>query len=454
MIRTLVIFLPAFTCFLWALFHRLAVSRSDTAPHLLALLLFTGLFLFSECCYADVSTPYSLQIAAILVAQASLPCIVPLTIIYLRKLRGTPTSHPLQMLWIIAPAALLTSGILLYAVSSPDMVQTALSALYTGGFNAISSYRGTPVYLFFVSTFIVFRIIVACEVVWLLIYLLIYKRKGAFRFKTIWNFFFHKGAIQITQLQLFNVSLLFFVFLLRAPVVKDFVYSHPWIMAIMSFFVAALVYWFSYMAMFGSKRSLRLSEIGDGWRYNYGSATKDEVVGRMLDSLIDDAEDEALRRVQSRFGESVPVDEWHDSSKSASPAFTSLSERIFSAVSDSWDEERRLSALQKLMMEEQLFLQPRLTLGDVADKLDSNTSYVSRLVNNAYNLGFPEFINTLRIDYAEQYILNHREAKQDEIAAKCGFLSASSFNNTFKKITGMTPKVWAAGVSRVNKEQK
>ncbi len=358
------------------------------------------------------------------------------------------------MLWIIAPAALLTSGILLYAVSSPDMVQTALSALYTGGFNAISSYRGTPVYLFFVSTFIVFRIIVACEVVWLLIYLLIYKRKGAFRFKTIWNFFFHKGAIQITQLQLFNVSLLFFVFLLRAPVVKDFVYSHPWIMAIMSFFVAALVYWFSYMAMFGSKRSLRLSEIGDGWRYNYGSATKDEVVGRMLDSLIDDAEDEALRRVQSRFGESVPVDEWHDSSKSASPAFTSLSERIFSAVSDSWDEERRLSALQKLMMEEQLFLQPRLTLGDVADKLDSNTSYVSRLVNNAYNLGFPEFINTLRIDYAEQYILNHREAKQDEIAAKCGFLSASSFNNTFKKITGMTPKVWAAGVSRVNKEQK
>ena len=79
-----------------------------------------------------------------------------------------------------------------------------------------------------------------------------------------------------------------------------------------------------------------------------------------------------------------------------------------------------------------------------ADKLGTNKFYVSKLVNNAYNLGFPELINILRVDYAEQYILNHRDAKQEEIARECGFLSASSFNTTFKKVTGMTPKVWIA----------
>ena len=36
------------------------------------------------------------------------------------------------------------------------------------------------------------------------------------------------------------------------------------------------------------------------------------------------------------------------------------------------------------------------------------------------------------------------ETSQEEIAKACGFLSASSFNSTFKRITGYTPKVWAA----------
>ena len=174
----------------------------------------------------------------------------------------------------------------------------------------------------------------------------------------------------------------------------------------------------------------------------------------MLDSLLEDAEDEALKHVKDKMDESPLFDEWRSAQNPALPEVASLSDKIFSAVSSSYDEEKRLAALQKLMMDEQLFLQPKISLGDVADRLDTNTTYVSRLVNNAYNLGFPEFINTLRIDYAEQYILNHREAKQDEIAAKCGFLSASSFNNTFKKITGMTPKVWLASVDRITRENE
>ncbi len=94
------------------------------------------------------------------------------------------------------------------------------------------------------------------------------------------------------------------------------------------------------------------------------------------------------------------------------------------------------------MIDQQLFLQPSLTLEDVAKRMGTNKTYVSKLVNNTYNQGFPELLNTLRIDYAEQYLLNHREAKQKDVAAACGFLSASAFNSTFKKVTGLTPKMW------------
>ena len=100
-----------------------------------------------------------------------------------------------------------------------------------------------------------------------------------------------------------------------------------------------------------------------------------------------------------------------------------------------------------------MFLQPKLTLDDVAESLNTNKTYVSKMVNNTYNLGFPELINILRVDYAEQYIISHREARQEEIAQECGFLSASSFNTTFKKVTGMTPKVWIASIDRQAKER-
>ena len=85
-----------------------------------------------------------------------------------------------------------------------------------------------------------------------------------------------------------------------------------------------------------------------------------------------------------------------------------------------------------------------MTLVDVAEKLHTNKTYVSRLVNNTYEMPFPDLINTLRVDYAEQYISAHRDARQNEIAQACGFSSASSFNNIFKKVTGMTPKIWLA----------
>lgn len=115
------------------------------------------------------------------------------------------------------------------------------------------------------------------------------------------------------------------------------------------------------------------------------------------------------------------------------------------------DENSLLSRFQHLLLEERIFLQPGITLTEVAEKLHSNKTYVSKMVNENYKVGFPELINTLRIDYAEEYILSHRDARQEEIARECGFLSASTFNNTFKIITGMPPKQWVTNWDALHK---
>lgn len=108
------------------------------------------------------------------------------------------------------------------------------------------------------------------------------------------------------------------------------------------------------------------------------------------------------------------------------------------------DEDNLRIRFEDLIVTEQLFLKQGIRISDIASMLDTNRTYVSRLVNNTYNMSFSDYINTLRIDYAEQYIMHHKDAKQSDIAAACGFPNASAFNNVFKKITGVTPKIWLA----------
>ena len=117
---------------------------------------------------------------------------------------------------------------------------------------------------------------------------------------------------------------------------------------------------------------------------------------------------------------------------------------IADASQSQMEEEDLRIRFEDLIVTEQLFLKQGIRISDIASMLETNRTYVSRLVNNTYNMSFSDYINTLRIDYAEQYLIHHREAKQSDIAAACGFPNASAFNNVFKKITGVTPKIWLA----------
>ena len=176
--------------------------------------------------------------------------------------------------------------------------------------------------------------------------------------------------------------------------------------------------------------------------YNYNPKIKSVIVEYTQDDLLDESTNDGLRRLRNKINERLQADDQRETS--AKPAVSN--DKLFSSMARTWDDDSLLSRFQTLMVKEQLFLRPSLTLGDIADKLHTNKTYVSKLVNNTYNLGFPELLNTLRIDYAKQYILNHKGARQDQIAAASGFLSASSFNSIFKKVTGVTPKVWIAGI--------
>jgi AraC-like DNA-binding protein len=100
-----------------------------------------------------------------------------------------------------------------------------------------------------------------------------------------------------------------------------------------------------------------------------------------------------------------------------------------------------LDGLNRLMTEEKMFIIESLTIEDVASRLNSNSRYVSQVVNETYNRNFYTYINGFRIDEAKKLLLAEGSSKYSiqGIARTVGFASKSAFNQAFKRITGLTP---------------
>jgi AraC-like DNA-binding protein len=103
--------------------------------------------------------------------------------------------------------------------------------------------------------------------------------------------------------------------------------------------------------------------------------------------------------------------------------------------------ERVSAGLKHLMEEEKLFLNPDLTLADLAKRLRVHSNYLSRIINETFGMNYNDFLNRYRIAEAKGRLCDP-EFKQKtvlEIMYDSGFYSKSVFNTAFKKMTGMTP---------------
>jgi PAS domain S-box-containing protein len=110
--------------------------------------------------------------------------------------------------------------------------------------------------------------------------------------------------------------------------------------------------------------------------------------------------------------------------------------------SSSGNEAKKLlnQKLREIMTEEELFKVPGLTLSDLAEKLDTNKTYLSQVINSEYG-NFNEYLNKLRVIEACRLIQHGLDPKFsiDHLYSKVGFSSRTTFYATFKKFTGVSP---------------
>ncbi|WP_024459956.1 AraC family transcriptional regulator [Marinimicrobium sp. LS-A18] len=114
------------------------------------------------------------------------------------------------------------------------------------------------------------------------------------------------------------------------------------------------------------------------------------------------------------------------------------------------DEQASLAqSIHQVMREQQLYLDPELSLERLASTMGLSSKLVSSIINRRLNKNFFEYVNDFRTERAKSIIA--AEAGPDsmmQVMEQSGFNSKSTFNRCFKRATGMTPSEYRENIRR------
>lgn len=95
--------------------------------------------------------------------------------------------------------------------------------------------------------------------------------------------------------------------------------------------------------------------------------------------------------------------------------------------------------LEKLFTVDKVYLEPRLRLVDLAQKLGTNRTYLSNFFNKERQTTFYEFVNGYRISHSEN-LLTTTDYTLDVVAELSGFNSLSTFRRAFSVKNNCSPQ--------------
>ncbi|WP_196890940.1 AraC family transcriptional regulator [Aureivirga marina] len=103
------------------------------------------------------------------------------------------------------------------------------------------------------------------------------------------------------------------------------------------------------------------------------------------------------------------------------------------------------------------FTNKKYTLSSLAKELNTNSSYLSKIINAEKKLNFSTYLNTLRIEFAIQKLKEDKKFRSftvKAIAEEVGFKTAQSFSATFFKYKGLYPSAFIKQLQEDIKEEK
>ena len=101
----------------------------------------------------------------------------------------------------------------------------------------------------------------------------------------------------------------------------------------------------------------------------------------------------------------------------------------------------------------QLYLTSHYTLNSLAKEFKTNSTYLSKVINETKEVNFASYLNNLRIEYAIDQLKSNKTFRFytiKAIAKEVGFKTAESFSSAFYKKTGIYPSYFIKELKKDN----
>lgn len=107
----------------------------------------------------------------------------------------------------------------------------------------------------------------------------------------------------------------------------------------------------------------------------------------------------------------------------------------------STEKDKYVEDLQRYIAAYKPFLEPELTLTQLAEKVKIPMHHLSQVINEKLDSNFMDFINSYRVKAAQELLVDPKLSHYTivSIAYEAGFSAKSTFYAVFKKHAGMTP---------------
>ena len=406
--------------FFWLLAYLLFASKGDVFRKMIRFLAVTALFLLFTLLSLDESRRMLLHFT--LFKQVCALLMIPYFLIYIKALQGTKPKGVFFTILNIVPYVQLVVGIeSVFSIGYENALRILIDSYTFQG--PMFPYLDNSQMVFYASYTYMFKTFLLADFLLFSISLMTCAISGVCSIKDVLSFFFKGKKAPLRPVQFFLALLLFLIIVSALILGKSNFIENVLLAAAGSFAIAVLLSLIAFVGAAGTAERRSISGILRTVRFG-GQDDEDQLYNADLDDITTDA-------VSSE-------------SEQSSVAETVDGQKMNMADEDAKNLLRKEidAKLSGIVEGEELYLKRDLTLTSVADRLGIFREELADYIEYRYGMSFQNYINMLRVNYAQKYILSHDGITQKEIAMACGFSGASSFNSAFSKQTGVTPKIW------------
>lgn len=117
------------------------------------------------------------------------------------------------------------------------------------------------------------------------------------------------------------------------------------------------------------------------------------------------------------------------------------------------DMEELKDRLCNVLEREKLYLNPDIRVGDLAERLYTNKSYLAQTIKIKLNKNFCQLVHYYRVREAMRLYAQNPELTITQLCRRVGFNSMTTFNTAFGRNTGFTPAEWCKEYRKRNESK-